>query len=81
MAIIGAGPAGLACADVLTRNGVKAVVFDRHPEIGGLLTFGIPAFKLEKEVMTRRREIFTGMGIEFKLNTWKWAATCSLTIC
>ncbi|MEA7571665.1 NAD(P)-binding protein, partial [Salmonella enterica subsp. enterica serovar Virginia] len=41
------GPAGLACADVLTRNGVKAVVFDRHPEIGGLLTFGIPAFKLE----------------------------------
>ncbi|MDU1299011.1 MAG: glutamate synthase subunit GltD, partial [Enterobacter hormaechei] len=60
VAIIGAGPAGLACADVLTRNGVKAVVFDRHPEIGGLLTFGIPAFKLEKEVMTRRREIFTG---------------------
>lgn len=44
------------------------MVFDRHPEIGGLLTFGIPAFKLEKEVMTRRREIFTGMGIEFKLN-------------
>ena len=69
VAIIGAGPAGLACADVLTRNGVKAIVFDRHPEIGGLLTFGIPAFKLEKEVMTRRREIFTGMGIEFKLNT------------
>jgi glutamate synthase (NADPH/NADH) small chain len=69
VAIVGAGPAGLACADVLTRNGVKAVVFDRHPEIGGLLTFGIPAFKLEKEVMTRRREIFTGMGIEFKLNT------------
>ncbi|MBK4715350.1 MULTISPECIES: glutamate synthase small subunit [Tenebrionibacter/Tenebrionicola group] len=69
VAIIGAGPAGLACADVLTRNGVKAVVYDRHPEIGGLLTFGIPAFKLEKEVMTRRREIFTGMGIEFKLNT------------
>lgn len=48
VAIIGAGPAGLACADVLTRNGVQAVVFDRHPEIGGLLTFGIPAFKLEK---------------------------------
>ena len=69
VAIIGAGPAGLACADVLTRNGVKAIVFDRHPEIGGLLTFGIPAFKLEKEVMTRRREIFTGMGIEFRLNT------------
>lgn len=42
VAIIGAGPAGLACADVLTRGGVQAVVFDRHPEIGGLLTFGIP---------------------------------------
>ncbi|WP_036768391.1 glutamate synthase small subunit [Photorhabdus australis] len=69
VAIIGAGPAGLACADVLTRNGVQAVVFDRHPEIGGLLTFGIPAFKLEKEVMVRRREIFSEMGIEFRLNT------------
>lgn len=69
VAIIGAGPAGLACADVLTRNGVKVVVYDRHPEIGGLLTFGIPAFKLEKNVMTKRREIFSGMGIEFNLNT------------
>ncbi|PQA49440.1 FAD-dependent oxidoreductase [Amnimonas aquatica] len=69
VAIIGAGPAGLGCADVLTRNGVKAVVFDRNPEIGGLLTFGIPEFKMEKTVMSRRREIFTGMGIEFRLNT------------
>lgn len=49
VAVIGAGPAGLGCADVLARNGVKAVVFDRHPQIGGLLTFGIPPFKLEKE--------------------------------
>ncbi len=69
VAVIGAGPAGLACADVLTRAGVKAVVYDRHPEIGGLLTFGIPSFKLEKEVMVRRREIFSAMGIEFQLNT------------
>ncbi|MGL9722314.1 FAD-dependent oxidoreductase [Sodalis sp. (in: enterobacteria)] len=69
VAIVGAGPAGLACADVLARNGVQAVVFDRHPEIGGLLTFGIPAFKLEKEVMIKRREIFSDMGIEFRLNT------------
>ena len=69
VAIIGAGPAGLGCADILTRNGVKAVVFDRYPEIGGLLTFGIPEFKLEKQVMTRRREVFEGMGIEFRLNT------------
>jgi len=69
VAIIGAGPAGLGCADVLVRSGVTPVVFDRYPEIGGLLTFGIPEFKLEKEVMQRRREIFEGMGIEFRLNT------------
>ena len=69
VAIIGAGPAGLACADVLVRNGIKPVVFDRHPEIGGLLTFGIPAFKLDKAVLINRRQIFTDMGIEFRLNT------------
>jgi len=68
VAVIGAGPAGIACADVLARNGVSAVVFDRHPEIGGLLTFGIPEFKLEKSVMKRRRELLEGMGIEFRLN-------------
>ncbi len=69
VAVIGAGPAGLACADVLTRNGVKVTVYDKHPEIGGLLTFGIPEFKLEKPVMQRRRKIFEDMGIEFVLNT------------
>jgi len=69
VAVIGAGPAGIACADVLTRNGVDAVVFDKHAQIGGLLTFGIPSFKLEKEVIQTRREILEGMGIEFRLNT------------
>lgn len=69
VAIIGAGPAGLATADILVRNGVKAVVFDKYPEIGGLLTFGIPEFKLEKRVMEQRREIFEAMGIEFRLST------------
>lgn len=69
VAVIGAGPAGLACADVLTRHGVDAVVFDKHAQIGGLLTFGIPSFKLEKDVIQTRREIFEGMGIEFRLNT------------
>ena len=68
VAIIGAGPAGLSCADVLTRNGINAVVYDKNAEIGGLLTFGIPSFKLEKDVIVRRRKIFEGMGIEFKLN-------------
>jgi len=69
VAVIGAGPAGLSCADVLTRHGVEAVVFDKHAQIGGLLTFGIPSFKLEKDVIQTRREIFEGMGIEFRLNT------------
>jgi glutamate synthase (NADPH/NADH) small chain len=67
VAIVGAGPAGLACADVLVRSGVKPVVFDRHPRIGGLLTFGIPPFKLEKDVVEKRREIMEGMGVEFRL--------------
>lgn len=69
VAVVGAGPAGLGAADVLTRNGVKAVVFDRQAEIGGLLTFGIPPFKLEKDVVKTRREILEGMGVEFRLNT------------
>lgn len=68
VAVIGAGPAGLACADVLVRNGVKPVVFDKYEEIGGLLTFGIPSFKLEKDVIKLRRQIFTDMGIDFRLN-------------
>ena len=68
VAIIGAGPAGIGCADILVRNGVQPVVFDRNPEIGGLLTFGIPEFKLEKSVIKRRRSVLEGMGVEFRLN-------------
>jgi glutamate synthase (NADPH/NADH) small chain len=69
VAVIGAGPAGLGCADILVRSGVTPVVFDRYPEIGGLLTFGIPEFKMEKWVMTRRREVLEEMGVQFRLNT------------
>src|ERR1700686_4626572 len=69
VAVVGAGPAGLACADVLVRNGVEPVVFDRYQRIGGLLTFGIPPFKLEKEVVEKRREVMQGMGVEFRLGT------------
>lgn len=69
VAVIGAGPAGLGCADILVRNGVKAVVYDRYPEIGGLLSFGIPSFKLEKEVVRTRRTLMEEMGVEFVLNT------------
>jgi len=67
VAIVGAGPAGLGCADILVRNGVKPIVFDRYARIGGLLTFGIPPFKLEKTVVETRREIMEGMGVEFRL--------------
>ncbi|HWX81789.1 MAG TPA: FAD-dependent oxidoreductase [Steroidobacteraceae bacterium] len=68
VAVVGAGPAGLACADILVRNGVTPVVFDRYAKIGGLLTFGIPPFKLEKDVVEKRREILQEMGVEFRLN-------------
>ena len=67
VAIVGAGPAGIACADVLTRSGVHSHVFDKNEEIGGLLTFGIPEFKLEKSVVKRRRKILEEMGVKFNL--------------
>jgi glutamate synthase (NADPH/NADH) small chain len=67
--IVGAGPAGLAAADVLARLGIRSVVYDAYPEIGGLLTFGIPPFKLEKAVVKKRREILEGMGVKFVLGT------------
>ena len=69
VAVIGAGPAGLGCADVLIRNGVTPVVYDKYAEIGGLLTFGIPEFKLEKEIVRHRRTVMEEMGVEFVLNT------------
>jgi glutamate synthase (NADPH) small chain len=69
VAVIGAGPAGLACADRLARAGIQAHVFDRYEEIGGLLTFGIPPFKLEKQVMATRRAVLEGMGVQFYLRT------------
>ena len=68
VAIIGAGPAGIGCADILIRAGIYCDVYDKHPEIGGLLTFGIPEFKLEKSVVRRRRKILEEMGIKFHLN-------------
>lgn len=69
VAVVGAGPAGLGAADILARNGVRATVFDRHREIGGLLTFGIPPFKLEKQVVQTRRRIMEEMGVDFVLET------------
>ena len=69
VAVIGAGPAGLGCADVLVRNGVEPHVYDKYREIGGLLTFGIPPFKLEKQVVLKRRQMMEEMGVQFRLNT------------
>ncbi len=68
VAIIGAGPAGLACADRLRRAGIAADVYDRQSDIGGLLTFGIPPFKLEKDVVRTRRAVLEEMGVRFFLN-------------
>ena len=69
VAIIGAGPAGIGCADILIRAGINCDVFDKQPEIGGLLTFGIPEFKLEKSVVRRRRKI---LDRKFKGQKQKW---------
>ena len=68
VSIIGAGPAGLACAENLIRRGVRCVVYDRYSQIGGLLTYGIPEFKLEKNIVIKRREILEELGVEFVLN-------------
>jgi glutamate synthase (NADPH/NADH) small chain len=65
--VVGAGPAGLSCADRLRRAGIAVDVFDRQREIGGLLTFGIPPFKLDKAVVRTRREVLEGMGVHFHM--------------
>jgi glutamate synthase (NADPH/NADH) small chain len=66
--IIGAGPGGLAAADVLRRAGVQVTVYDRYDRAGGLLTYGIPGFKLEKDVVMRRNEQLALGGVTFKQN-------------
>ena len=66
--IIGAGPGGLAAADVLRRAGVQVTVYDRYDRAGGLLTYGIPGFKLEKDVVMRRNEQLEAGGVSFVLN-------------
>ena len=66
--IIGAGPGGLAAADVLRRQGVQVTVYDRYDRAGGLLTYGIPGFKLEKPVVMQRIEQLALAGVTFVLN-------------
>jgi glutamate synthase (NADPH/NADH) small chain len=66
--IIGAGPGGLAAADMLRRAGVQVTVYDRHDRAGGLLTYGIPGFKLEKDVVMQRIAQLEAGGVQFVLN-------------
>ncbi|MCB1399705.1 MAG: NAD(P)-dependent oxidoreductase, partial [Rhodobacteraceae bacterium] len=68
VAIIGAGPGGLAAADVLRRAGVQVTVYDRYDRAGGLLTYGIPGFKLEKDVVMQRIGQLEQAGVQFVLN-------------
>jgi glutamate synthase (NADPH/NADH) small chain len=66
--VIGAGPAGLAAAEQLRKNGYKITVYDRYDRAGGLLIYGIPNFKLEKHVVERRTKLLKDGGIEFVHN-------------
>ena len=67
--IIGAGPGGLAAADILRQEGLEVTIYDRYDRAGGLLTYGIPGFKLEKDIVMRRNEQLEKSGVKFVLNT------------
>lgn len=78
VAIVGSGPAGLACAQQLNRAGHLVTIFDKAPKAGGLLHWGIPAYKLKKEIVQRRVQLLEQEGVNFRLNcnigveiTWK----------
>ena len=66
--IIGAGPAGLSAADMLRRQGYQVTIYDRYDRAGGLLIYGIPGFKLEKDIVERRAKLLADGGVSFKLN-------------
>ncbi len=66
--IIGAGPGGLAAADMLRRAGIQVTVYDRYDRGGGLMTYGIPGFKLEKDIVMRRMQQLEDSGVAFELN-------------
>jgi glutamate synthase (NADPH/NADH) small chain len=68
VAIIGSGPAGLSCATFLLRNGIQVEMFERENEAGGLLTYGIPNFKLDKDIVKRRVKFLTNAGMKLHLN-------------
>ena len=66
IAIVGAGPAGLSCAYYLAIDGYKVTVFEKQEALGGMLTFGIPSFRLEKNVINAEIDILKELGVEFK---------------
>ena len=66
IAIIGAGPAGMSCAFFLAKMSYKVTVFDKNPAPGGMLTYGIPSFRLEKDVINAEIDVLREMGVEFK---------------
>ena len=70
VAVIGSGPAGLAAADQLNKAGHSVTLFERSDRVGGLLMYGIPHFKLDKEVVKRRLQLMEDEGVEFKTSTW-----------
>lgn len=68
VAVIGSGPAGLACADTLNKRGHNVTVFEKHDRLGGLLMYGIPNMKLEKQIIDRRTSLMAAEGVCFKTN-------------
>ena len=68
VAVIGSGPAGLTCAAFLARRGVKVTIYEKHDKLGGLLTHGIPEFRLPREVVEKTIEKILDLGVETKLN-------------
>jgi glutamate synthase (NADPH/NADH) small chain len=69
VAVVGSGPAGLACSQQLARAGHEVVLFEKNDRIGGLLRYGIPEFKMEKRLINRRMEQMAAEGVEFRPNT------------
>jgi len=68
VAVVGSGPAGLAAAQQLNRRGHTVTVFEREDRVGGLLMYGIPNMKLEKQIVRRRAELMAAEGVEFRVN-------------